>query len=259
VNSSGSAPEQVRANRVGRTLVLVLDSPPLNVFSRGFPTLLLARFEAVRDDHDVRVVVLTSASERAFSAGANIREMSQMGPAEAHDLGNRGQALTRAIERLPLPVIAAVNGVCYGGGFEVALACDFIVASTDARFGLPEVDLGIVTGWGGIRRLVRRIGPMRARRWIYTGPPVSAADAQTAGVVDLVVPRAELLPASLTLANELASKPPLALAAAKYALLAAIDPQIDRGLSYELGLWTHLFGTETKRERMEAFLSKSKL
>jgi enoyl-CoA hydratase len=252
-----TAPDVVRAARIERTLVLTLDNPPVNVLSRAVLDALRARLGEAEDDPEVRAVVLASAAEKAFAAGANIREMAPMGPHEAAEHGARGQAITRAIERLPLPVIAAVHGVCYGGGCEVVLACDFVVASADAQFGQPEINLGIMPGWGGTRRLPRRIGAARARRWILAGRPVGAAEAASAGLVDQVVSRPDLLPTSLALAKELASKPPLALAAAKYALLNAIDSEVDRGLAYELDLWARLFGTEGQKEGMQAFLAKT--
>jgi enoyl-CoA hydratase/carnithine racemase len=248
--------ELVRAERVARALVLTLDHPPVNVLSRAVLDALAERLDAAEQDEAIRAVVLTSAAEKAFAAGANIREMAPMGSEEAFVHGGRGQAITRRIERLPLPVIAAVHGVCLGGGCEVALACDFIIASEDAQFGQPEINLGVMPGWGGTRRLPRRIGAARARRWILTGRSVSAAEAHAAGLVDQVVARGELLPRSLTLAEELASKPPLAIAAAKYALLNSIDPGIEAGLAYELELWARLFGTEGQREGMQAFLEK---
>jgi enoyl-CoA hydratase/carnithine racemase len=254
-----SPPELVRAARFGRTLVLTIDHPPVNVLSRPVLEMLAVRLREAERDEEVRSVVLASGAEKAFAAGANIREMAPMGPAEAYEHGRLGQGITRAIERLPLPVIAAVHGVCYGGGCEIVLACDFVLASDDAQFGQPEINLGIMPGWGGTRRLPRRIGATRARQWILTGRPVRSSEAAEAGLVDRVLPRAELLPAALALGEELAQKPPLALAAAKYALLESIDPSIDDGLAVELALWARLFGTPGQREGMEAFLAKRPL
>jgi len=253
------SPDLVRAARIDRTLVLTLDHPPVNVLSRLVLDALDARLDEAESDPEVRTVVLASAAEKAFAAGANIREMAPMGPAEAFEHGGRGQAITRKIERLPLPVVAAVHGVCLGGGCEIALACDFIIASTDAQFGQPEINLGVMPGWGGTRRLPRRIGAARARRWILTGRSVSAELAEEAGLVDRVVPRSELLSTALGLADELAAKSPLALAAAKFSLLNALDPDIDGGLAYELDLWSRLFGTEGQKEGMNAFLTKQVL
>jgi enoyl-CoA hydratase len=250
------APDLVRAARIDRTLVLTIDHPPVNVLSRLVLAALESRLNEAENDPEVRCVVITSASEKAFAAGANIREMAPMGPTEAFDHGGHGQAVTRRIERLPLPVIAAVHGVCLGGGCEIALACDFIIASSDAQFGQPEINLGVMPGWGGTRRLPRRIGAARARRWIFTGRAVPAEVAEEEGLVDRVVPRSELLSTALALADELAGKPALALAAAKFAILNALDPEVDRGLTYELDLWARLFGTQGQREGMNAFLAK---
>lgn len=246
----------VRAERRGRTLLVTIANPPVNVLSRPVLEGLAAKLDEAEADLDVHAVVLASAAPTAFAAGANIREMARLDPAGARQHGGRGQDLTRRIERLPLPVVAAVHGACLGGGCEVALACDLIVASEDALFGQPEIDLGVMPGWGGTRRLPRRVGAARARRWILTGRPVVASEALAAGLVDRVVPRAELLSSALNVAAELAAKPPVALAAAKYALLNAIDPDRDRGLAFELDLWSRLFGTTGQKEGMSAFLEK---
>lgn len=246
----------VRYERRGPTAIITIDHPPVNVLDAGVLDALLRRLDEAEADPDAHTVVLASASERAFAAGANIREMVTMGPAEARVHGGRGQQTTRRIERLPLPVIAAVNGICLGGGCEIALACDFIVASEDATFGQPEINLGVMPGWGGTRRLPRRIGAAAARRWILTGRAVSADQAHEQGLVDQVVARADLLSTALALATELATKPPIALAAAKFALLHSIDPGIDEGLDYELDLWARLFGTPDQKVGMQAFLAK---
>jgi len=236
--------------------VLTLDSPPVNVLSRPVIEALSQRLEEAEDDPEARTVVIRSAFDKAFAAGADIREMANLSPVQARVHGGRGQAITRRIERLPLPVIAAVRGVAFGGGCELCLACDFIIAAEDAQFGQPEINLGVMPGWGGTRRLPRRIGAGRARRWIMTGRPVTAAEAYSQGLIDRLVPSAEVLPAALALAEELATKPPVALAAAKYAILGALDPAIDLGLAFELDLWARLFGTEGQREGMRAFLEK---
>ncbi|MCI4372622.1 MAG: enoyl-CoA hydratase-related protein [Thermoplasmata archaeon] len=248
----------VRSERSGTTLVLTIDHPPVNVLSRAVLEALLERLDEAESDPAVRVVVLASAAAKAFAAGADIREMASMGPDQARIHGARGQAVTRRIERLPVPVIAAVHGVCLGGGCEVALACDFVIATPDALFGQPEINLGVTPGWGGSQRLPRRIGAARARRWIYTGQSVTATDAQAQGWVDQVVSREQLLPTALAFAAELSGKPPLALAAAKYEVLRASDPGIDADLAYELDLWARLFGTRDQREGMQAFLEKGK-
>lgn len=235
---------------------VTIDNPPVNVLSAAVLDSLLGTLARVRDDTSARVVVLDSAAPKAFAAGANIREMAPMGPNEARIHGGRGQSVTVAIEELPLPVVAAVHGSCLGGGTEIALACDFVVASEDAVFGQPEINLGVMPGWGGTRRLPRRIGVARARRWILLGDPVTAKAAREAGWIDDVVPRAQLAARAGELARALKQKSPLALAAAKYAILRAIDPGRTDGLAYELDLWAQLFGTPDQREGMQAFIEK---
>ncbi|HTT72670.1 MAG TPA: enoyl-CoA hydratase/isomerase family protein [Thermoplasmata archaeon] len=257
--AASDAAALVRGERRDATLVLTIDHPPVNVLSHDVLDALARRLEEAEADPAVRVVVLASAAQKAFAAGANIREMASMGPDEARIHGARGQSITRRIERLPLPVVAAVHGVCLGGGCEIVTACDLVIASEDAVFGQPEINLGIVPGWGGTRRLPGRIGPARARRWVLLGENVPAADARAAGLVDRVVPRDQLLPTALAVADQLAAKPPLALAAAKYALNYAIDARIDEGLAYERELWAHLFGTRDQRAGMGAFLAKRPL
>jgi enoyl-CoA hydratase len=246
----------VRSELRGRALLLTIDHPPVNVLSAPVLRALGEALRMAEAEPAARVVVLASAAEKAFAAGADIREMRGLDPAGAREHGGRGQALTRQIERLPLPVIAAVHGVCFGGGLEVALSCDFVVASEEAQFGQPEINLGVMPGWGGTRRLPRRVGAARGRRWILTGQPVTAREAEAAGLVERVVPRGELLASALELADELASKPAVALAAAKYAVLNAIDPGVDAGLAYELDLWSRLFGTDGQHEGMAAFVEK---
>ena len=147
--------ELVRLERRGPIGIVWIDHPPVNVLSSAVLRQLMDRFAEAGSDPDIRAVILAGAAEKAFAAGADIREMAPMGPPEAHVHGARGQGVTRAIERFPLPVIAAVHGVCLGGGCEIAMACDFIIASEDALFGQPEVNLGVMPGWGGTQRLPR--------------------------------------------------------------------------------------------------------
>lgn len=236
--------------------VLTLNNPPVNVLEARVLNELGRQLDSATDDLGARVILLRSGIERAFAAGASIREMATMGPAEAERHGALGQSITRQIEGCPLPVIAAVQGVCVGGGSEVAEACDFVLASEDAVFGQPEINLGVMPGWGGTQRLPRRIGSRAARAWVLLGRNVDAHQAMAQGLVWKVVPRPELLPEAMALAQELAQKPALALAAAKYALNAAIDRGETKGLAYERRLWSRLFGTPGQREGMQAFLEK---
>ncbi len=252
---TGPAP-LVRLERRGPVGILWLDHPPVNVLSAAVLDQLLERLHEAELDPGLRALVLASAQERAFAAGANIKEMAPMGPAEAEKHGGRGQRVTVALERIPVPVIAAVHGTCVGGGCEIALACDLIVASEDAQFGQPEINLGVMPGWGGTQRLPRRIGAARGRWWILSGRTVGARDPLLDGLVLRVVPRAELVATAVGIAEELSTKPALALGAAKYALNRAIHPGLADGLRYELDLWAALFGTPDQREGMRAFLER---
>ncbi|MCI4326115.1 MAG: enoyl-CoA hydratase/isomerase family protein [Thermoplasmata archaeon] len=246
----------VRLERRGPVAVVTIDHPPVNVLSAAVLDALVERLGEAGADPQVRVVVLCGAAEKTFAAGANIREMAPMGPAEAHVHGGKGQGVTVAIERLPIPVIAAVHGSCLGGGCEIALACDFVIASDDATFGQPEVNLGVMPGWGGTQRLPRRVGAAQARYWIFTGRPVPAKEARDQGWVLRVVPRSHLLPEAMALAEELAGKSADALAAAKFSVQLAVDRGLSGGLAYELRLWESLFGTADQTAGMESFLAK---
>jgi enoyl-CoA hydratase/carnithine racemase len=246
----------VRREDHGAVAVLTIDHPPVNVLSADVLDAIVARLDELRTDGSVRAVVLASAAEKAFAAGANIREMAPMGPSEAHRHGSKGQGTTVAIERLPMPVVAAVHGSCLGGGCEIALACDFVLASPDAKFGQPEINLGVMPGWGGTQRLPRRVGAARARYWIFTGRAVTAEEAHAQGWVLRVVPRDQLLGEAIALATELATKSADALAAAKFSLQLAVDRGLDAGLAYELRLWEALFATKDQKAGMAAFLEK---
>lgn len=248
------APVQVRNERGITTLTI--QNPPYNVLNSNVVEALAAATEATIEDSQTRAIILTGAGNRAFSVGADIREMVDMSREEAVRYSAKGDALTNLLERSPVPVIAAVRGFCLGGGFEMALACDFIVAAEDAVFAQPEVNLGILPGWGGTRRLTRRIGVARARRWILTGERVPAERALKDGVVDRIVPAGNLMAEAEKLAGDLFSKPALALAAAKYAVNYASDAQRLLGLEYERDLWGDLFESEEPREGMRAFLER---
>jgi enoyl-CoA hydratase len=204
----------------------------------------------------VRCVILTGAGEKAFVAGADIAAMAGLTVDEARAFAERGHAVALAIEALPVPVIAAVNGFALGGGLELALACDFALASTNAKLGLPEVGLGIIPGFGGTQRLARRIGIGRARELVYTGSTIGAEEALRLGLVNAVTPPADLLPATRALAEKIASRGPLAVAAAKKAVGQGADLPLGEALALERELFAGLFGTADRREGMQAFLEK---
>lgn len=209
-------------------------------------------------DAGVKVVVLTGAGEQAFVAGADIKEMAGMTPLEGHAFSLRGQRLMLAMERMRKPLIAAVNGFALGGGLELALACDFIYASENARFGFPEVTLGIMPGIGGTQNLPRLIGPGRASELIFTGRMITAEKACAWGIVNELFPAAELMPKSLETAAAIAAAGSLGVACAKDAMVNGLNMGKDEGFRYEASLFGVLFASEDQREGMGAFVEKRK-
>lgn len=228
----------------------------LNAFDQTALGDLLSALRDLARDRAVRVIVLTGAGERAFAAGADIRAMASMSVAEARAFGALGQAVTRAIESAPQPVIAAVNGYAFGGGCEVALACDIRLASTTAVFSQPEVSLGIPPGWGGTQRLPRLIGPGLAAELILTGRRVAAEEAVRIGLVNAVHEPAALLGAAHDLATGIAANGPAAVAAAKRALSVAFGTDAAAGLAAELDAFAGAFDSDEQREGMAAFVEK---
>lgn len=228
----------------------------LNAFSSEQLELLLDALHALGIDRSVRAVILTGAGERAFAAGADIKEMAELSPAAALAFGRKGQALTSMVERLPTPVIAAVNGYAFGGGCELALACDIRIASENARFAQPEVGLGIPPGWGGTQRLPRLVGPGFAAEMIFSGRPVAADEALRVGLVNAVHPPNELLPAARALAGQVARNSPAAVRAAKRLMSLAFAGNPGSGLAAEVASFAGAFGGSDQREGMSAFIEK---
>jgi enoyl-CoA hydratase len=223
------------------------------------PTLeeLLDRLRELADDPEARVVVLTGAGDRAFVAGADIKYMSGLDVEEARAWGALGHEAANLLETMAKPTIAAINGFALGGGCELALACDLRYASTRAKLGQPEINLGIIPGWGGTQRLARVAGLGVAKDLVLTGRVVSADEAHQAGLVHLVVEPEELMSRTLETANLLASKSPLALAAAKAALNRALGgAEHVRALEDEASDFAGLFGSEDAKEGLAAFAEK---
>ncbi|KAB0672093.1 enoyl-CoA hydratase/isomerase family protein [Oryzomonas sagensis] len=205
---------------------------------------------------DVRAVVLTGAGERAFVAGADIKEMSAMNAPEAHAFARKGQQVMLLVKRMKKPVIAAVNGYALGGGLELALACDFIYAATTARFGFPEVTLGIMPGFGGTQNLARLIGPNRANEMIFTGRMLDADQARAWGIVNEVFPPEELVAKARETARAIAQVSTLGAGSAKDAIANGLNMGREDGFRYEAALFGVLFATEDQREGMGAFVEK---
>ena len=212
--------------------------------------------EAVRRDPSVRALVLTGAGEKAFVAGADIAAMSTLSPIEARRFAEAGHRLCFALEGLDIPTIAAVNGFALGGGCELAMACDLVYASEKARFGQPEVTLGIIPGFGGTQRLTRRVGLMRAKEMVLTGDFYDARKALEMGLVLEVVAPEKLLEHAVAKARTIASRAPLAVAQAKRALAEGADADLRVAGELERQAFAACFGTEDAREGMKAFLEK---
>jgi enoyl-CoA hydratase len=246
----------VRVEHRGPVAIITLDNPPRNILTTAVLDGLADAVVRQTEDPSVHVLILTGAGEKGFTAGADIKEMVGMGRAAASRHSMKGQAVANLLETSPLPVIAAVHGFCMGGGCELALACDFTLAADDAVFGQPEINIGVIPGWGGSRRLTRAIGVARARRWILTGERFPALTAMKEGFVDRVVPKERLMDEAMALAETLASKGAVALAAAKYAVNLASEPDRRLEFEYERELWGLLFETQDQKEGMRAFLEK---
>ena len=211
---------------------------------------------AEAETQDARVLILTGAGEKAFIAGADISYMQDLTTPEAQAYAELGHRVADAIESFPGVTIAAVNGYAFGGGCELALACDLRVASERAVLGQTEIDLGIVPGWGGTQRLTRLVGDEIARRLIFFGERVDASDANELDLVGEVVAHDQLESHVRDMAAELAAKPAVALRTAKEALNQVHETHQHAGLAYERRAWAGLFGTHDQREGMEAFVEK---
>lgn len=205
----------------------------------------------VTNDHDVRVVILTG-SEKSFVAGSDIKELQQTTPLDAHKIDRLGEL----VENCPKPVIAAVNGFALGGGCEIVLGCDIIVAHEKAKFGQPEINLGIIPGGGGTQRLSRMIGACRAKELIFTGDIISAQEADRLGIVNKVVPIDELMPTVMSIAEKIASKSAAALEIAKSAVNRGLQVGLESGLAYEREMYSLALSTEDKAEGVSAFIEK---
>ncbi|MBY4596806.1 enoyl-CoA hydratase/isomerase family protein [bacterium BD-1] len=230
----------------------------LNALNHATLTELHAAFEAAGRDPAVRVVVLTGAGPKAFVAGADIAEMNGLSPAQARDFSAHGQALMTRIERLGKPVIAMVNGFALGGGLELAMACHLRFAADTAKVGQPEINLGLVPGFGGTQRLLRLAGRPAALELCLLGAPIDAARAAQLGILNKVVPADALEAEVEAVANQLANAAPLALRGILDAILLGGEAPLDSGLDYETQVFAVTFSTEDMKEGTSAFLARRK-
>ncbi|WP_319525575.1 enoyl-CoA hydratase-related protein [uncultured Desulfosarcina sp.] len=219
---------------------------------------LAAALDEIEADEDIRVLVLTGAGEKSFVAGADITELATFNTLQSKMFSRKGQLIISRLQELAIPVIAAVNGFALGGGSEMALACDFIYASENAMFGLPEITLGIIPGFGGTQRLPRLIGSNRAKEMIFTGKMIPAAEAETIGMVNRVLPLAELMEATLKTARTIAAKGKVSLRAAKQAVNSGLEVDLGTGLKIEVDAFAICMASEDAKEGTGAFIEKRK-
>lgn len=240
----------------GHVVLLTFNRPDkMNALNMEVRVALFEALGALRDDDDVRVVVLTGAGEKAFIAGADIGEFKDAGAVEQYRSMQRTNIYS-AMEDFPKPIIAMINGYCLGGGCELSMACDIRVASSRARLGQPEINLGIIPGGGGTQRLPRLVGEGHANRLIMTGEMISAEEAERIGLVEKVYEPEELRESTLEMARTIGSRSPIALQAAKESVLVARRMPMDEGLKFERAWFGLLFSTEDKNEGVDAFLNK---
>ena len=230
----------------------------LNALDKTTVEELAEVIELAAADDEIKVIILTGAGDKAFVAGGDIAFMQEMTPVEARGFARFGQAVLRKLESMPKPVIAAINGFCLGGGCELAMACDFSIASTKAKFGQPEVGLGVTPGFGGTQRLPRLIGLGRARQLLYTGDTIDAEEALRIGLVNEVVPDGDLMNYVINIARRIIAKGQMAVRFSKAAINNGTQTDIDRAMTIEVDIFALCFSTEDQKEGMNAFIEKRK-
>jgi enoyl-CoA hydratase len=247
----------ITVEKIDQVLRLTINRPEaMNAMNSEVLVQLEVALELAANDPEARAVIITGAGDRAFIAGADIKEMSTKSSREGRAFAKAGHRITRLIEEMDKPVIAALNGVALGGGCEVALACDVRLASDRARLGQPEVNLGIMPGWGGTVRLPRIVGEGIAREIIFSGRLVSADEALRIGLVNVVVPPDQLAGEALQMATSMAGRAPIAIAYAKRSMNRARSIDTEAATEVEADLFALCFATEDQKEGMAAFVEK---
>ncbi|GAB6196055.1 enoyl-CoA hydratase/isomerase family protein [Lysobacter xanthus] len=258
MTDSSSAPPVTVADRDAVRIITVNRPDKLNALNAATLDALDVAFAEAIAAAAVRAIVLTGAGPKAFVAGADIAEMNTLTPAQGRDFALRGQRMMRRVEKSPKPVVAMVNGFALGGGLELAMCCHLRIASDSARVGQPEINLGLIPGFGGTQRLLRLAGRAATLELCLLGAPIDAARARELGIVNRVVPAAELEAQTLAIAQQLATAAPLALRGALDCINVGGECGIEEGLEYEAVQFGLMFSTNDMREGTSAFLERRK-
>ena len=246
----------IALSRDDAVVTITLGNPPVNALAWDVVRELSQAFDEIEGDEEVGAAVVTGGDSRFFSAGADVGEFSALSHAEVTDYLGAGSDLFNRIETFPKPVVAAVNGFALGGGAELSFVCDVRVAAESARFGLPEITLGLIPGWGGLQRLTHLIGKGRALEAALTGRPLEAREALAAGLVTKVTPDAELAGQAMEVAKGLATRPALAVAAIKQRIVAGLGRSQGDSVRGDLEAFLHTLKTDDAKEGIAAFLEK---
>lgn len=247
----------VKLDKKQHTAWLTLNRPDkLNAINATMLQELSEAVDKLKEDPNTRCIIIKGEGERAFSAGADLTELHKLTPETAKKFSKKGQKVFSKLETMSKPVVAAINGYCLGGGLEIALGCDFRLASDNSEFGFPEMKLGIIPGWGGTQRLPQTVGAAAAKRLIILGDIVKAEEALKMGLVDKIVPQNELDNVTEKMAQRLCSWSPEALKNAKQAINYATQQKLEQGLKKETDAFAQLFSAKETRVRIEAFLSQ---
>lgn len=245
-------------NLEGIGLITVNRPSALNALNRETLLELDSLFELLSKDKTIQAIIITGSGDKAFVAGADITEMQQMSAVEGREWGKLAQSAFNKIENFPRPVLAAVNGYALGGGCELAMACDIRIASEKARFGQPEVSLGITPGFGGTQRLARLIGKGRAKELLFTGDMIDAEEAYRIGLVNKIAAHQNLVETAREMANRILLRGPVAVTLCKAAVNEGMDVDLESGCAYEAEVFGLCFATADQKEGMTAFLEKRK-
>ena len=247
--------ESIEVEREEKFARIIIDRPEkMNVINSSVIQEMKRALLRLEEIKEVRALIITGRGEKAFAAGADVGEMKDLTPSQARDFAREGQQLMQQIEEFPRPVIAAVRGYALGGGQELTLACDLIIAGEEAEFGQPETSLGIMPGYGGTQRLPRQIGERRAKYLLYTGERIGADRALEFGLINEVVPPEEVKDRAAELAGTIASQAPVAVKLAKESINFGLNEGIDKGTSHEINAFSLCFNTRDQTHGFEAFM-----